>query len=148
MGSSLELCSCPWKLCEPWLHKILNKNNYPLVNPLHYKIMCQDFSFRMIRLLVWYVRCKNRNFGCRAWFYILYWKVKRFWNFFAQYLYTNCLLFPNFLEFWELQKYGRCSNYYRLSCLRQILFLMHCFARFDETIDCIGVISHGKVILL
>ena len=31
--------------------------------------------------------------------------------------------------------------------LRQILFLMHCFACFDETIDSIGGISNGKVIL-
>ena len=39
------------------------------------------------------------------------------------------------MEFLEYQKYGECSDYYRLSCLRQILFLMHCFACFDETID-------------
>ena len=31
--------------------------------------------------------------------------------------------------------YGECSDYYKLSCLRQILFLMHCFACFDETIN-------------
>ena len=52
----------------------------------------------------------------------------------------------NFSEFLELQKYGQCSDCYRLSYFWQILFLMHCFARFDETIDCIGGIRHGKFI--
>ena len=61
--------------------------------------------------------------------------------------YTNFLFFLIVSEFLEYHKYGECSDYYRLSCLRHILFLMHCFARFDETIDCIGDISHGKVIL-
>ena len=54
---------------------------------------------------------------------------------FALSFYTNCLFFLIVLEFLEYQKYGECSDYYRLSCLRQILFLMHCFAHFDETID-------------
>jgi hypothetical protein len=66
---------------------------------------------------------------------------------FTQYLYTKFLFLPNFSEFLESQKYGQSSDYYRLSCLRQILFLMHCFACFDETIDFIGGISHGKVII-
>ena len=44
-------------------------------------------------------------------------------------------IFPNFSEFLELHKYGECSDCYRLSCLRQNLFLMHWFACFDETID-------------
>ena len=47
----------------------------------------------------------------------------------------NFLFFLNVSEFLEYQRYGECSDYYRLSCLRQILFLMHCFACFDETID-------------
>ena len=68
-------------------------------------------------------------------------------EFFTQYLYEFFLFFPNFSEFLELHKYGECSDCYRLSCLRQILFLMHCFARFDETIDFIGGISHKEVII-
>ena len=52
----------------------------------------------------------------------------------ANYLYT-IYFHPIFLDFLKYHKYGRCSDYYRLSCFRQILFLMHCFACFDETID-------------
>ena len=48
---------------------------------------------------------------------------------------TNCLFLLILEEFFKYQKYGECSDYYRLSCLRQILFLMYCFACFDETID-------------
>ena len=58
-----------------------------------------------------------------------------FLKLFAQSCYTNCLCFPNISDFLECQKYGRCSDCNKLSCLRQILFLMHCFACFDETID-------------
>ena len=63
---------------------------------------------------------------------------------FALSFYTNFLFFLNFSEFLEYQKYGECSDDYRLSCLRQIMFLMHCFACFDETIDSISGISHEK----
>ena len=56
-------------------------------------------------------------------------------------------IFSNFGRILEYQRYGECLDYYRLSCLRHILFLMHCFARFDETIDSIGGIIHGEVIL-
>ena len=66
---------------------------------------------------------------------------------FTQYFYTMFLFLTNCSEFLELQKYGQSSDYYRLSCLRQILFLMHCFACFDETIDFIGGVSHRKVII-
>ena len=66
---------------------------------------------------------------------------------FTQYLYANFLFCPKVSEFLELHKYSKCSYFYRLSCLRQILFLMHCFASFDETIDFIGGVSHRKVII-
>ena len=66
---------------------------------------------------------------------------------FLQSCYTQCLFFLNISEFLEYQKYGEFSDYYRLSRLRQILFLMHCFACFDETIIFIGGISHEKVII-
>ena len=68
-------------------------------------------------------------------------------KFFTQYCYANCLFCPNFSELLELHKCGQCSDCYRLSCFWHILFLMHCFACFDETIDSIGGISHGKVII-
>ena len=60
---------------------------------------------------------------------------------------TTFLFFLMSVEFLGYQKYGGCSDCYRLSCLRHILFLMHCFACFDETIDSIGGISHGEVII-
>ena len=59
----------------------------------------------------------------------------------------NFLFFLILVEFLGYQMYGVCSDCYRLSCLREILLLMYCFACFDETIVSIGGISHGKVIL-
>ena len=49
-------------------------NNYPLIYiyPLYYKNNVPSFGFRMIRLLVYYVQNKNRNFGCSAWIYIFF----------------------------------------------------------------------------
>ena len=55
-------------------------------------------------------------------------------TFYTVFLY-KVLFFLILAEFLEYQKYGECSDYYRLSYLKQILFLMHCFACFDETID-------------
>ena len=49
--------------------------------------------------------------------------------------YANVLYFLILAEFFKYQKYGECSDYYRLSCLRQILFFDALFACFDETID-------------
>ena len=66
---------------------------------------------------------------------------------FALCFYTNFLFCLILEECFKYHKYGECSDYYRLVCFRQILFLMHCFACSDETIDSISGISHGKVIL-
>ena len=66
---------------------------------------------------------------------------------FTLYLYTNILFFLNFSEFLEYQKYGECSDYYRLSCLRQILFLMHSLLVLMKLSISISGLSHGKVIL-
>jgi hypothetical protein len=74
-------------------------------------------------------------------------ECQKFLNFLHSTVIQIVYFFPNVSEFLELQKYGECSDYYRLSCLRHILFLMHCFASFDETIDFIGGISHGEVII-
>ena len=54
---------------------------------------------------------------------------------FALSLYTNCLFFQIFVEFFKYHKYGECSHYYRLFCFRQILFFDAQFACFDETIN-------------
>ena len=68
-----------------------------------------SFGFRMIRLLVYCVQNKNRNFGCSAWFYIFYWKVKWVWNF------LNITSVQFFLERMRIPKnYITC-----LSCLKK-----------------------------
>ena len=61
--------------------------------------------------------------------------------------YTNFSGRPNFSEFLVYQKYGECSDYYRLSCLRQILFLMHCLLVLMKLSISISGLSHEKVIL-
>ena len=53
----------------------------PCIYPLYYKNNLPSFGFRMIRLLVYYVQYKNRNFGYSAWIYIFYWKFKWDWNY-------------------------------------------------------------------
>ena len=61
--------------------------------------------------------------------------------------YTNCLFFLILVEFFKYQKYGECSDYYRLFCFRQILFLMHSLLVLMKLSICISGLSHGKVIL-
>ena len=108
--------------------------------------MCQDLPLGCLHCLL-VCAVQNRNFGCSARFYIFLQERQTVLKLFALSFYTNCLFFLNFSEFLEYHKYGECSDYFRLSCLRQILFLMHCFACFDETIDSIGGTSHGEVII-
>ena len=53
------------------------------------------------------------------------------------------LIFQNFWSYISMVKFQITTD-----CpVRQILFLMHCFACFDETIDFISGISHGEVII-
>ena len=66
---------------------------------------------------------------------------------FALSLYKNCLFFLILAEFLEYHRYGECSDYYRLSCLRQILFLMHSLLVLMKLSISISGLSHGKVIL-
>ena len=99
VGASLELCSCSQKLCESWLQKLFNKNNYPLVQ-FHciIKIMCQGLPLGCLQCLL-VCAVQDRNFGCSARFFIFYWNVKRFWNFLhslaIQIVYVF-LIVPNF----------------------------------------------------
>ena len=62
-------------------------------------------------------------------------------------LYTNFLFLLIFAEFFKYQKYGECSDYYRLFCFRQILFLMHSLLVLMKLSIYISGLSHGKVIL-
>ena len=60
---------------------------------------------------------------------------------------TNCLFFLILVEFVGYQKYGKRSDYYRLFCFRQILFLMHSLLVLMKLSIYISGLSHGKVIL-
>ena len=66
---------------------------------------------------------------------------------FALSLYTNSLFVLILAEFFKYQKYGECSDYYRLFCFRQILFLMHSLLVLMKLSIYISGLSHGKVIL-
>ena len=60
---------------------------------------------------------------------------------------TYSLFFLILVEFFKYQKYGACSDYYRLFCFRQILFLMHSLLVLMKLSIYISGLSHGKVIL-
>ena len=66
---------------------------------------------------------------------------------FALSFYTNFLFFLILVEFLGYQKYGECSDYYRLFCFRQILFLMHSLLVLMKLSISISGLSHGKAIL-
>ena len=125
VGELLQLCSCSWKLCESWLQKLFIKNNYPPVQFLCIiKTMCQGLPLGCLQCFL-VCMVQDKNFGCSARFYIFNWNVKQFW-FFLHCLSINFFLFfLIFAEFFKYQKYGECSDYYRLFCFKQILFLMH-----------------------
>ena len=146
VGELLELRSCSRKLCESLLQKLFSKNNYPLVQ-FHciIKIMCQGLPLGCLQCLL-VCTVQDRNFGCSARFFIFYWNVKQFW-FFLHCLYTNCLFFLILAELFKFHKYGECSNYYRLFCFRQILFLMHSLLVLMKLSIYISGLSHEKVIL-
>ena len=60
--------------------------------------------------------------------------------------YANCLFFLILVEFLEYHKYGEYSDYYRLSCLRQILFLMHSLLVLMKLSISISGLSHENYI--
>ena len=61
--------------------------------------------------------------------------------------YSIFLFFIILVEFFKYQKYGECSDYYRLFCFRQILFLMHSLLVLMKLSIYISGLSHGKAIL-
>ena len=65
---------------------------------------------------------------------------------FALSFYTNFLVFLILIEFFKYQKFGECSDYYRLFCFRQILFLMHSLLVLMKLSIYISGLSHEKVI--
>ena len=66
---------------------------------------------------------------------------------FALSSYKNCLCFLILVEFLKYKKYGEFSDYYRLFCFRQILFLMHSLLVLMKLSIHISGLSHEKVIL-
>ena len=66
---------------------------------------------------------------------------------FALYFYTNFLSFLILAEFFKYHKHGECSDYYRLFCFREILFLMHSLLVLMKLSIYISGLSHEKVIL-
>ena len=129
--------------------------------------MCQYLPLGCLHCLL-VCAVVNRNFGCSARFYIftgtssgsetfctvfLYncfiflLERQTVLKLFAMSLYTNCLFFLILAEFLEYQRYGECSDYYRLSYLRQILFLMHSLLILMKLSISISGLSHEKVIL-
>ena len=61
--------------------------------------------------------------------------------------YTNFLFFIISVDIFKYHKYGECSDYYRLFCFRQILFLMHSLLVLMKLSIYISGLSHEKVIL-
>ena len=66
---------------------------------------------------------------------------------FALPFYTIFLFFLILAECFKYHKYGECSDYYRLFCFRQILFLMHSLLVLMKLSIPISGLSHEKVIL-
>ena len=104
---------------------------------MYYKNNVPRFSFRMVRLFVWYVQWKNRNFGYSARIYIFYWNVKSFWIFYTELLWKFVISSKCFRILWV-------TKVYEVSRLLQIvLFLTNSvfyvlFTYFDESMVCIG----------
>ena len=130
---------------------------------------------------------KNRNFVRQKHNYLELQKRDKILIFFKKDWYTNCLRWPNCSEIFELQKYSKYPDCYRLFCFWQILFSLRCVlvlmilwfpnfrnfvsyksvrsfqiatdcsfclteslfvalcAYFDESVGCIGGMSHRKV---
>ena len=59
----------------------------------------------------------------------------------------NFLFFLILVEFLKYHKYGECSDYYRLFCFRQILFLMHSLLVLMKQSIYVSGLRLGKAIL-
>ena len=106
--------------------------------------MCQGLRLGCLDCLL-VCAVQDRNFGCSARFYIFLLERQTVLKLFVLSFYTNCLFFLIFAEFLKYQKYGECSDYYRLSCLRQILFLVHGLLVLMKLSISISGLSHGKL---
>ena len=118
VGELLELCSCSRKLCESWLQKLFNKNNYPLVQ-FHciIKIMCQGLPLGCLQCLL-VCTVQDRNFGCSARFYIFLTGTSFGSDFFCTVLLYNLFIFPNFGRI-----FGVPEVWWMFRLLQTVLFL-------------------------
>ena len=142
-----HLCSCSWKQCRIF-HGSFSVNNYPLVY-IHciIKIMCQALVLGWLDCLFTLCGTKIETLAVVREFTFFYWKVKWVWKFLHITSVQIFLIFICVPAFLELQKFAKLPDYYRLSCLRQILFLMHCLLVLMKLSISISGLSHGKVIL-
>ena len=91
--------------------------------------MCQDLPLGCLHCLL-VCAVQNRNFGCSARFYIFTGTTNGSETFCTVFLY-KFFIFPMFGRIFKYQKYGQCSDCYRLFCFWQILFLMKSFCNQD-----------------
>ena len=104
------------------------------------------FAFRMFTMLVGlYGAGQKLWLKCEIFHFLL--ERQTVLKLFALSLCANLLFFLIVSELLEYQKYGECSDYYRLTYFRQFLFLMHCLLVLMKLSISISGLSHGKVIL-
>ena len=116
--------SCSRQLCESWLQKLFNKNNYPLVQ-FHciIKIMCQDLPLGCLHCLL-VCAVQDRNFGCSTRFYVFLLERQTVLKLFALSLHTIFFIFPNFGRMLGVPEvWWMFSTDY--SIFDRIYFLMH-----------------------
>ena len=77
--------------------------------------MCQDLPLGRLNCLFGMCSAKTETFAVVREFTSFTGTCKNSENF-TLYCYVNFLCFTHFSEFLELQKYGQCSDYYRLFC--------------------------------
>ena len=105
------------------------------------------FAFRMIRLFVGMCGAETETLAVVREFTFFYSTSNGSDYFCTVFLYIF-FIFLILAECFKYQKYGECSDYYRLSCFRQILFLMHSLIVLMKLSIHISGLSHEKVILL
>ena len=81
-------------------------------------------AFRMSRLLVGLCGTKTETLAVARDFTFFTGTSNGSETFCTVFLY-KLFIFPNYFRICGVQRYGECSDYYRLSYLRHILFLMH-----------------------
>ena len=135
VGELLELCSCSRKLCESWLQKLFNKNNYHLVQ-IHciIKIMCQGFTLGCLQCLL-VCTVQDRNFGCSAWFFIFFTGTLNSSDYFCTVFIYKLFIFPKFFRI-----FGVPEVWWMFRLLQTVLFKTDSvfdasFACFDGTIN-------------